>query len=65
MRDIILFNGEHMFSSLSDIVRVLPHELLLTFVAGVLTGVLLFEGIVAPRKERRQIINRRLRGHLR
>jgi hypothetical protein len=39
---------------------VLPHELVLTFLAGLLTGVLFAEGIVGPRRTKRALIWRRL-----
>ena len=44
------------------LVYVLPHELVLTFVAGVMVGVLVSEGIVNPRRQRRAMIWRRLLG---
>ena len=41
---------------------LLPHELVLTFLAGLLTGVLFAEGIVRPRRAKRALIWRRLVG---
>jgi hypothetical protein len=51
-----------MLPSLPGILHVLPHELMLMFLAGLVTGVLLVEGIIEPRRERRALISRRLRG---
>jgi hypothetical protein len=42
------------------VLDVLPHELVLTFLAGLLTGVLFAEGIVRPRRTKRALIWRRL-----
>ena len=41
---------------------LLPHELMLTFLAGLLTGILIAEGIVRPRRAKRALIWRRLVG---
>jgi hypothetical protein len=42
------------------VLNVLAHELMLTFLAGLLTGLLFAEGLVRPRRERRALIWRRL-----
>jgi hypothetical protein len=42
------------------VLDVLPQELVLTFLAGLLTGVLFAEGIVRPRRTKRALIWRRL-----
>jgi hypothetical protein len=50
---------------LHDLLFVLPVELVLTFLAGVLTGVVFLEGIVQPRRRRRDVIWRRLHDYAR